>query len=170
MAIITDSFLVGAQVIQGGTTQDITEIRTIQGGVTTTVWNKITATPYVATLNSVTWTHSTTNEYSHDREYYATSSKVYLYICKGEDLTEYGHAKYSATFNTQGCNKVRIKAEVYNPIDASCTINGTEITSNTYYYFDCSGSTYTIAMDINTGGQSWEGASLAITEVYFYYE
>lgn len=128
--------------------------------------------PYVAVLNAPAWNFSTPNAYTgaHTYEYHATASEVYLFVQKGEELIEFGQGYYTATFDTKGCNKVRIKAETLNPIGADCTINGTPITENKYYYFDCSGDNYTIQLGINTGAVEWSGASVAITEIYFYDE
>ena len=146
----------------------ITFKRVLRGSDRKVLWKA--SEPYVAVLNSVAWNFSTPNSFTHEYDYSATASNVYLYVKKAEDIIEFGQGYYTATFSTKGCNKVRIKAEVYNPIDAECTINGTAITENKYYYFDCSGDAYKITLGVNTLAVDWAGASVAITEIYFYDE
>ena len=166
MDITLDSTIKGTQVIKDGVTYTIKEVQVAQGGAITTVWKS--ATPYTPILNSVAWDFSTPNQYSHGFQYSATASRVYLSVHQNDGVIEYGQAYYSATFNTQGCDKVRIKAEINNPIHADMTINGKAITSNGSYEFDCSGDTFKITMYINTGGVDWASADLSIAEIYFH--
>lgn len=132
------------------------------------------ATPYYPTFtNSSLWTTATVDNAA--TPFKVTSSSVEVCAQDNEQMTDFSYSWAQATFNTQGCNKLRVKAKSDSGargFTGDIIVNGVSQTvpeSTSYLYYDISGDTFTIKLDVLCAS-SYFGTSLTLYEIYVYYE
>lgn len=139
------------------------------------------ATPYYPTFtNSSLWTQVGTTDNA------ATPFKAYdsyVEVCAQDDgqQTDFSYSTYQATFNTQGCNKVRLyvkeesggrgvgSGEVRVISNSGTISQGITTEGKHYLYFDMSGDTFTVQLSVVNASSYYE-INVMLYEIYAYYE
>ena len=161
----------------------LTNIRTLSGvqidkvmtksGVI--VWQR--ATPYYPTFkNTSVWTqHDCTD--NAEVPFHVYSDSVAVSARDNEQMTDFATSEYIATFNTNGCNKVRVYAR--SESSGYGDTGGIEVNDvmqvvpalKTYLYYDIdpNASTFTIKLN-SVNASSYYSLDVILYEIYVYYE
>lgn len=154
---------------------------TITLSANATAYAQWVGTPYYPTFtDSSLWTQVGTIDNA------ATPFKAhdsYVEVCAqdNEQMTDFSYSTYQATFNTQGCNKVRLYVEEESGdrgvgsgevrvISNSGTISqGITTEGKHYLYFDMSGDTFTVQLSVGNASSYYE-IDVMLYEIYAYCE
>lgn len=146
-----------------------------------TAYAQWVGTPYYPTFTSSSlWTKVGTVDNA------ATPFKAYdssVEVCAQDNgqMTDFSYSTYQATFNTQGCNKVRLYVKEESGgrgvgsgearvISNSGTISqGITTEGKHYLYFDMSGDTFTVQLSVGNAS-TYYSISVYLYEIYAYCE
>lgn len=146
-----------------------------------TAYAQWVGTPYYPTFaDSSLWTKVGTVDNA------ATPFKAYdssVEVCAQDNgqMTDFSYSTYQATFNTQGCNKVRLyvkeesgdrgvgSGEVRVISNSGTISQGITTEGKHYLYFDMSGDTFTVQLSVGNAS-TYYSISVYLYEIYAYCE
>ena len=139
------------------------------------LWTR--ATPYYPTFIGTSYWKKVDVTDNSATPFGVNNDCVWVSAQNNEQMTDFATSVYSATFNTQGCNKVRIyaKSECGGRGDkGNIFVNGVGQSvpeSKTYLYYDIDPNSSTFTVTLNSvNDSSYYSLDVQLYEIYVYYE
>lgn len=137
-----------------------------------------TSNAFYADVVSHNWDISDLYEPYGFKNYFVTDDHISMEVSKDPDTGSYGVFTVSGTFDTKGCNKVRLDVRTsFGWGDEGITpntINGVNLMNNTlgspnYIDFDCTSDTFTVVLRA-VDDTEYFTSRLSLYSIYFYNE
>lgn len=140
------------------------------------VWT-LSAVSYYPTFKNASLWHQDDCTDNSATPFGVDSNCVWVSAQNAEQMTDFATSVYSATFNTNQCNKVRISARSWcgeRGDTGNIFVNGVgqrvpETSTQLYYNIDPNSSTFTVTLN-SVNASSYYSLDVQLYEIYVYYE